>query len=248
MESTAFTRFRKAQIHVNEFLWSSELSLALVQQKLVGVEYAKERVATLFLDLQPVPNCFIANNKAGTPKYNPTISHFRTHLEEDLESLCRYVIVRFHSALELFIWMRLEPLLGLEGVAPRQLKNIRKSWQERDYRSFQKELGRLFTLRSEIPKETADLAQAFRMLRNSIVHLQHTTFFDVAWSDSDFRKKIDHAFTGARKIAMLQGLCDRVANLSNPKNVPPLFFYALFILTNYRNFAKAVEESLPEAA
>ena len=144
MESAAFARFRKAQIHVNEFLWSSELSLALVRQKIITDTNVKERVATLFADLKPMPNCFIANNKEGKPKYDPMISRFRTHLEQDLESLCRYVIIRFHSALELFIWMRLEPLLNLQGVAPRQLRKIKKDWQELDYRSFQKKLAQIF--------------------------------------------------------------------------------------------------------
>ena len=83
------------------------------------------------------------------------------------------------------------------------------------------------------------------MLRNSLVHLQHTTFFDLAWSDREFRKKIDQSYSGARKTAVVQGVCDRVAKLSSSKGVSPLFFYALFMLTNYRQFAKAVEDALP---
>jgi hypothetical protein len=248
MTSSALKEFHLAQTRINDFLWSSELGLAMTRQKLIKGRPKGHLVLEEFPKFDPIPHALIPNVKKGIPKYNPPLHRFDKHLGEDLEPLCRYVIIRFHSALELFIWNRIGPFLNLEGLTEREKKAIRKYWQELDYRSLGKQLRKKVPLRADIPPKTADLAQVYRMLRNSIIHLHEQEYSDAHWSDTVLREKVKNTFSGSRRTAVMDEICENVSrNYGHLKETTPLFFYSLFMLTNYRHFADAVDGAVPQA-
>jgi hypothetical protein len=243
---TPFELFGEAQIHVNDFLWSAEIGLALVDHRILSdpTLNLQKRVHALFGDLEPKPHAFVLNTK-GSPKYTSTAQDFRGHMKEDFESLCRYVILRFHSALELFIWLRCKPYLGLQGKSAKDIRKIKDDWLKSDYRQLGGRLSALLGKPIEIDHHIALQAQAFRLLRNTLVHLQEDTFFDQRWTDAEIVAKIRRTFHGGDLKHVEKALVQKIQGMQKKTPAAPtLFFYALFLLTDYRKLAKAVEDAL----
>ena len=258
-KSPAFAAFAAQQIQVNEFLWSSELSYTLVERLVLTPERrAGDRgVHEVFAGLTPKPHAFVPPSKARQPspsgkpsrrtvKYDVPVSRFELHLKADFEALCRYVIIRFHSALEHFLWARGAPFLGLDALGAKEARKRRKQYQETPYQNWQPAVERWagLSLRSAIPRDSALLAQAHRMVRNGIVHKE--TDWHRPWTDAALRSAVETAFSDGDCRVIKDQLCDPVQQrFGHRKDVPVLFFYALFSLTSYRRFAEQVEAALP---
>src|ERR1700722_17613439 len=79
------------------------------------------------------------------------------------------------------------------------------------------------------------------------VHEQE--YSDAHWSDTVLRERVKNTFSGSRRTDVRDEICENVSrNYGDLKETTPLFFYSLFILTNYPNFADAVDDSAPSAA
>lgn len=179
-DSVPFLRLRAAQHEINQFLWSSEFAYELIRQKIVAPVRSDGRdIHEVFHDIKC--HAFIPGTKAQEAiqmgikpqhpvKYRAEISDFESHLRQNLEPVCRYVIVQFHSALEGFLWERTQSFLISAAINKTQRKAIQKHFQRTDYRELEQLLSRHVTLRSSIPPKTASLAQTFRMVRNDVVH------------------------------------------------------------------------------
>jgi hypothetical protein len=163
--------------------------------------------------------------------------------------VCRYVMVRFHSALEHYIWTRCKPFLRVEDTPIDQLpgkqrRKFKNDFQGTSYPKLQSELEKSYPLLAPIPQKTALLAQGFRLVRNEFIHKEED--WTPPWSDSAFQARVESSFHGADRKTILSGICESVhsATQKDP-TTPPLFFYALYSLTSYRNLAKAIEYGLP---
>src|ERR1700722_17505091 len=68
------------------------------------------------------------------------------------------------------------------------------------------------------------------------VHEQE--YSDAHWSDTVLRERGKNTFSGSRRTDVRDEICENVSrNYGDLKETTPLFFYSLFILTNYPNFA-----------
>jgi hypothetical protein len=258
-KSRPFAAFAAAQIQVNEFLWSSELSYTLVERIVLTPEIrdGDPGVHQAFADLRPKPHAFIPPSRARdllragktprrTVKYDVPISAFDRQLKANFEALCRYVIIRFHSALERFLWERAEPFLNLAALAPEARKNRRKQYQETPYQNWQKATRRWIDLplRAEVPRASGLIAQAHRMVRNGIIHKEID--WHLPWSDAALLAAVRTSFSARDRDLIIDQLCDPIRQrIGQRKDVPILFFYALFSLTAYRKLAELVESALP---
>jgi hypothetical protein len=258
--SNAFKDFQKAQREVNHFFWSSELSYALVRHKLRTDELRNDArlVHEIFKDIRPRPHAFIpptprtGSTRVRKAKYEADVEKFYVDLAANLEALCCYVIVRFHSALELFIIERCNPFLAWRqaSLPEDEFRRKERAFKILSYEKLEdylrKNMAAGSALRAPIPRKDALVAQAYRMLRNGFVHN-----WQVPWSDTKFRSQISNHSHWPRpdRHLVITSLCDDVANrCATRPDVPALFFYALFCLTRYRNLVSAVEKALPLTA
>lgn len=258
-EDEPFVEFTKTQTQLNFFFWSSELSYALVRQKLIrkSLQGADAAVTEAFTGLAPIPHAFVKNTK-GKAKYQKKLSEFDEHLERNFEPLSRYVIFRFHTALEHYLTRRMRPFadaydasgepvpwkIGKSGRGSDLLKDLQKT----NYHKLQSKLEKICALRRPILEEAALRAQTYRLLRNSSVHSNVVEYYDKHWPEEAFRKKIAKAdiFTHAQKTYIAREITEKIRKKCDERrDTPPLFFYALFMLTDYRNFAQSVEAALP---
>jgi hypothetical protein len=246
-----FAEFTKTQTQLNYFFWSSELSYALVRQKLIksGLSSGNIAVTAAFTGLDPLPHAFVHNMKEA-PKYREKLETFDEHLGKNLEPLSRYVIMRFHTALEHFLHSRMEPFIDSQKMPKDAKAKLRNNLKKCGYHVLQAELEKFLTLRCPIPEKEAIVAQMYRLLRNSIVHSSAREYYDAHWPHELFLERIQNTeiFTEDQKNYIAKRVTRKIADkCAGRKRTPPLFFYALFMFTDYRNFATSVEAALPLA-
>jgi hypothetical protein len=252
--STEFGEFTRSQREVNHFLWSSEFAYELILQKVLTppVRSDPNRIHKISADVDC--HAFVPGTKTrkaietgkaprhGT-KYEVDVATFEMHLRDNLEPVCRYVIIRFHSALERFLWFRCKPLLRLETMTAKERRNTKKRFQQTSYLDLEERLKQNITLERSIDPEVAIMAQAFRMLRNEFIRKERE--WAPPWSDSYFRQTLASTF-GERSKTLIRLICDPVKRkTANDPRTPTIFFYALFCLTAYRRLALEVEQALP---
>ena len=258
-----FDRFDRAHRELNQVFWSSEIAGALVLEKVIADRPIGKRIYDLF----PGLNCHAfwppANARElrlkGRPevKYNPGMGEFTTHLRANLAQTSRYVIVRFHSCLEGFLRLRLAPFI----VEPDQKKKkgVMRGLLKDPYPSLAERLKNKnpnIPFCAQITIDTARLAQVFRTIRNVVVH--HDESVDPwgrPWTVDEMEQQI-RSDGGFEKMgdasewdAALKKLCGKVRKCVQADPRPPaIFFFGLFSLTAFRNFAKEVDAALPEPA
>jgi len=252
--SPEFKAFASAQHQVNQFLWSSEFAYELILQDVLTaqVRAASGGVHQIFAGIdchafKPSTKATRAQKEGKVPrhsaKYQASVAAFENHLRDDLESIARYVIIRFHSALERFIWVRSQPFLHFERLNHDEFKKAAGKFQRTDYHKLETALREKTSLRTPIDRKKAQIAQCYRMLRNEFIHKEDD--WAQAWTDADFRASIKSTFH-EEASALIHAICDSVDRRTNKKpHTSALFFYALFCLTDYRNFATEVEGALP---
>jgi hypothetical protein len=249
--SAMFGEFGRAQHQINQFLWSSDLAYELIRQKVLtdSVRSDLRGVHQLFSDV--TCRAFFLSTKARQAmkrgekpkydaKYTASAEVFETDLRLDLEPVCRYVIVRFHSALERFIWDRCSPFLPLERMGKE--KKVKSRFLGLPYQDLEKNLGWAAHFRSPIRVKVGVEAQGYRMLRNELIHKEQN--WQPPWSDKTFREAIGR-LPRQEGALISQNICESVARqVEKDPGTPPLFFYALFCLTGYRALAREIEAAL----
>src|SRR5579862_4166648 len=202
------------QHQINKFLWSSEIAYELIRSRILSKELSVDpnrRVEGTFPDLHC--RAFIETTasrkqreKGNEPKYkghyNPFLPTFDQDLLRNLEQVCRYVIVRFHSALEHYIWTRCKPFLRVEDTPIDQLpgkqrRKFKSDFQGTSYPRLQHELEKSYPFLEPIPQKTALLAQGFRLVRNEFIHKEDD--WTPPWSDSAFQARVKSTFHGAEQ-------------------------------------------------
>jgi hypothetical protein len=256
--SDEFSKLEVAQRQVNAFFWSSEFAYKLVRQKvLTGEIHCRNpnTVDTVFADVNchafVPPNIARRRRAAGeiprfNTKYNATTRQFEIDLRNNLEQICRYVIVRFYGALEQYLTTRASPFLNLAGLGSSARYNKIRNFQSTAFQDMAKYLDNEgAALQKSVPSDKAALAQACRMLRNHVVHKEGE--WQPPWKDDEFRNQIEKTFADNDDLSLImRGLCDKAKRRAeNQGDVPVLFFYAIYSLTDFRNFANAIEAALP---
>jgi hypothetical protein len=251
-KSAEFKDFSRAQHQINEFLWSSELAYELILQKMLTKESQTGEVHKIFADVDC--HAFVPGTKAykliqagETPphggKYEVTVGTFKIHLRENLESVCRYVIIRFHSALERYLWRRCQPLFIRTEMNRKERKAAQKNFQGVSYQDLQNKLSARTSLRAPVDRKIALKAQCYRMVRNEFVHKDD---WRPPWSDAKLRKTIEQTFSEKEGKALVELVCKPITKrITRDPSTPALFFYALFCLTDYRKLAEELEKALP---
>jgi hypothetical protein len=119
-----------------------------------------------------------------------------------------------------------------------------KRFQDTEFHRMEKYLrDKNVPFRCSVPSDKAVLAQAFRMLRNQFIHKEEK--WRPPWNDADYRKRLVCFKLSDRRL-ILRRVCDGAKRLADEQGDEPLlFFYTLFSLTGFRNFAEAMEDALP---
>ena len=256
LPSADFTRLSAAQRQVNAFFWSSEIAYELVRQQVLtpGLRQDSRRVDAIFGEINC--NAFKPGTKARraiaagrsptfSAKYNADVAQFERDLRNNLEQICRHVIVRFYSAVERFLVDRAAPSLRLADLPGDLRKKRRQRFLATPFDLTERYLrGQGVTLHGALLPDVALMAQASRMLRNHVIHKEQD--WQSPWTDTDFRKMIASSFGAEHRALVLRRLCDNAQRQADKQpEVPILFFYALFSLTDLRRFAEAMEAALP---
>lgn len=255
--SAEFVEFAAAQRQVNAFFWSSEFAYELVRQQVLTADLRQDsrRIDTIFADIRC--NAFKPGAKARRTiaagrnpmfrtKYHADVAQFERDLRNNLEQVCRHVIVRFYSALERFLVDRADPFLQLAGLPPEKRERKRNTFAKKrcyEMEAYLRELGA--PLRNSVPSDIAVVTQACRELRNHVIHREQEGW-QPPWTDTEFRETITQRFNKDDTRLIMKRLCDNARRQADKQSdVPLLFFYALFSLTDLRRFAEAMEAALP---
>jgi hypothetical protein len=259
--SDPWVRLQAAQRQVNVFFWSSEFAYELVCREILTDELharSPNSVNTIFASVgchafKPPAKAKRAWAVGQSPKhrtkYDATTREFETHLRNNLEQICRHVIVRFYGALEIYLLERARPFLHLTGMTKKNKKAEINKFQRTSFLNTERYLvDKNAPFRIPIARDIAVLAQACRMLRNDLVHEE--AHWRWPWDDMLFRQSIEGMtdFDTDERSLIINYLCEgakRKSEKDKQIDIPILFFYALFSFTHLHNFAEALENALP---
>jgi hypothetical protein len=244
---TPFKEFTNAQTHVNGFFWSTELSYEIVRQLVLAPLEKEERQKTVYalFHQQVKANAFVETTKQRRLRrdgkkadhhghYDVKIGEFEHDLKKDIEHASLYVLLHFHTMLENFLRKR----LGEVGFTAQQCKAL---W--RSYPDLPKLLEQnAVTLRAPLSQAVLWRAEIFRTLRNIVTH-EKIDLRPTPWSHRTLLKKLQ-----AKKcpVYAVDEVCMQAGRSAHKSpDLPLLFFYALYCLTNYNDFAREINKSLP---
>ena len=266
--SPAFRAFDRAQQQVNAFLWSSEFAYELVRQRILTEDVRTQSAGVHEVFKGVACHAFIPTNKAMQKirqgrkprfpaKYHANPIVFETDLRNNLEQICRHVIVRFHTALEQYLFVRTRLLLKLDELPTEKKQKARiDSFLKTSYVDMQRVLSedpfRVPFGENKIDHECALLAQVFRELRHHVVHRETKEEWQPPWKDQQFREELlqkkfilDKVNISVVRRKLFRRIDERIAR---QEEVPLLFYYALFSLTDVRKFAISIDAALPAMA
>lgn len=255
-QSAAFKEFRRVQRKLNYFLWSTEIAVGLVKDRVLKDEILQSSLPVNQLFPELTGNAFKAPaNKKYPVKYARYAWQFDQDLEENLSSSCKLVIVRFHRALERFLEARFR-------AAYPNSDRMGKLFSYVGHGGGPNSVGELRGLGiptlQPIPHALMLNARIYAEVRHNIAHGDGRDTVDVGegiWVDTKVRDRCmrNEGYRGPmferatdEDIAKaVNRVCGGAQRKHEKTGQPLIFFYALFCFGAYRKLVEAVELAFP---
>ena len=253
-ESQALIEFTRRQSNLNHFLWTTELVYGIVKQRKILEKYPKNDQAWKALSRVRAEAWFPSakgrgqGDVKGSIKYKGTIGEMRQQLDENFVIVLWSVAAMFVAEFERYI----------EARFPRWVaRQTRDAWTVPAPAALLKSLCEVYkTNTSEnIDPGTTLKADLMKKIRNLYVH-KGLGGIPRKVDDPEIKSWIKFITKGSSPYSadqansvvryVIGGAVDRSrAATKDGKQLGEEFFYALFTLTNIRNFALALDANFP---